>query len=304
MEHHARKNPSMESLSPKLIGMILIILVIFIVGGRLVKTIPAGHVGVVTLFGKVSNKEYSEGIHIVNPLYKWTLFDIRNKSHMEQSSVPTQDQLRTTVDVSVQYNINGKMAPLILRETGTASSAIEVHLVPKLRSVIREQGKTIARAEDFFREETQQILEVSLKDELTIFLEPKGIIVQAVLLRDIVLPPFITKAIEAKKEREQEVEKQKAELERFRTEQEQQIAHAVAKRKASEEQAAQIKVLADAKAYEIEKLNNAIGQNASYIQLQSIEALKAISKDPAAKVYFINGDSPSPLPLMHLGERK
>lgn len=35
---------------------------------------------------------------------------------------------------------------------------------------------------------------------------------------NITLPPFIMRAIEAKKEREQEVEKQKAELERFRTE--------------------------------------------------------------------------------------
>jgi hypothetical protein len=36
--------------------------------------------------------------------------------------------------------------------------------------------------------------------------------------------------------------------------------------------------------------------------LQSLEALKAISKDPASKVYFMDGTSPSPLPLMHLGD--
>jgi len=33
-----------------------------------------------------------------------------------------------------------------------------------------------------------------------------------------------------------------------------------------------------------------------------LEALKAISKDPASKVYFLNGDSPTPLPLMNLGD--
>ena len=48
------------------------------------------------------------------------------------------------------------MAPAILRDTGTVQNAIEVHLVPLLRSALREQGKSIKRAEDFFLEETQQ----------------------------------------------------------------------------------------------------------------------------------------------------
>ena len=35
--------------------------------------------------------------------------------------------------------------------------------------------------------------------------------------------------------------------------------------------------------------------------LSALEALKAISKDPASKIYFMDGDSPSPLPLMNIG---
>ena len=124
--------------------------------------------------------------------------------------------------------------------------------------------------------------------------------VGAVLIRDISLPPFIIKAIESKKEREQEVEKQKAELERFKTEQQQKVALATAESEAAKEQATKMKVLADAQAYEIEKINKAIGNNPNYVKLQPLEALKAISKDPASKVYFMNGDSPSPLPLMNM----
>jgi regulator of protease activity HflC (stomatin/prohibitin superfamily) len=179
-----------------------------------------------------------------------------------------------------------------------------VHLVPKLRSVIREQGKSIRRAEDFFLEETQNRLQATLQSELQSYLESKGVDVEAVLIRDINLPAFITKAIEAKKEREQEVEKQKAELERFRTEQQQKIAAAQAERAAAEEMAARQRVLADARAYEIERVNTAIGSNPSYLKLQALESLQAISKDPAAKIYFLNGDSPDPLPLMHLGESR
>ena len=274
-----------------------------LVGMNFYKTIPPGRVGVATLFGNVQSDEFSQGLHVpVNPLYQWMLFDAREKTHMEQANVPTQDQLQTKLDVSVQYRIDGTMAARILEETGDAESAVRVHLIPKLRSLLREQGKTIARAEDFFQEATQETLQTALTEGLRDFLAPKGIIITAVLIRDITLPPFIVEAIEKKKEREQAVERERAELERVRTELQQQVARAEAGREAAEEEAARKRILADAQAYEITQINNAIARNPAYIQLQSLEALKAISKDPASKIYFMDGSSPSPLPLMHLGE--
>ena len=150
-------------------------------------------------------------------------------------------------------------------------------------------------------EETQQNMQISLLESLENYLIPKGVNVGAVLIRDISLPPFIIKAIESKKEREQEVEKQKAELERFKTEQQQKVALAKAESEAAEEQALKNRVLAATQAYEIEKINSAIGSNPNYVKLQALEALKAISKDPASKIYFMDGDSPSPLPLMNFG---
>ena len=150
-------------------------------------------------------------------------------------------------------------------------------------------------------EEMQQNTQISPLEGLKDYLIPKGVNVGAVLIRDILLPPFIIKAIESKKEREQEVEKQKAELERFKTEQQQKVALAKAESEAAEEQALKKRVLADAQAYEIEKINSAIGSNPNYVKLQALEALKAISKDPASKMYFMDGDSPSPLPLMNFG---
>jgi regulator of protease activity HflC (stomatin/prohibitin superfamily) len=181
------------------------------------------------------------------------------------------------------------MAPDILEATGDAESAVRVHLIPKLRSLLREQGKSIVRAEDFFLEATQDTLQTALTDGLRDFLEPKGITVTAVLIRDITLPPFIVDAIEKKKEREQAVEQERAELERVRTELQQQVARAEAGREAAEQEAARKRILAEAQAYEITQINNAISNNPAYIQLQSLEALKSISKDPASKMYFMDG---------------
>ena len=285
---------------------IFIVLIVFIwFGSSLYQKVPAGYVSVATLFGEVQKEPYEEGLHIpVNPFYDWYFYDVRQKSHLEEANVPSQDQLQTKIQVSVQFQLMNESAPKILQETGGAKDVLSVHIVPKLRSLLREQGKSIKRAEDFFLEETQQNMQISLLEGLSDYLSSKGVKLGAVLIRDISLPPFIIKAIESKKEREQEVEKQKAELERFKTEQQQKVALAKAESEAAKEQASKKRVLADAQAYEIKKINNAIGNNPNYVKLQALEALKAISKDPASKIYFMDGNSPSPLPLMNIGDNK
>ena len=191
---------------------------VFWFGSSMYQKVPAGYVGVATLFGEVNKEPFEEGLHVpVNPFYEWYFYDVRQKSHLEEANVPSQDQLQTKIQVSVQFRLQGENAPKILQETGQAQDVLIVHIVPKLRSLMREQGKTIRRAEDFFLEETQQNMQTSLLEGLKDYLGSKGVSVEAVLIRDISLPPFIIKAIESKKEREQEVEKQKAELERFTT---------------------------------------------------------------------------------------
>ena len=75
-------------------------------------------------------------------------------------------------------------------------------------------------------------------------------------------------------------------------------------REAAEQEAARKRILVDTQACEITRINNAIARNQAYIQWQSLEALKAISRDPASKVYFLDGSRLSPLPLMHWGDTK
>lgn len=290
-----------QAFSSVVFGIFLVIAVF--IGFRSFVSVPAGHVAVATLFGDVRDQPYPEGMHVpVNPLYNFIFYDIREKELKESAGVPSQDQLTTSVDVSIKFRINGEDAPRILQETGTFEDAVRVQIQPKLRSVVREQGKSIVRAEDFFLQETQENLQTAIFNTLRDYLEPRGIICLDILIRDISLPPFITRAIESKKEREQEVEKQKAELERFRTEQQQIIAEAQAKRDAAELESEQRRVLADAQAYEITKLNEAIAKNPAYVQIQALEALKEISSNPSSKIYFLNGESPAPLPLMNMGD--
>lgn len=287
------------------IGIIAVVVVLLIafLGKQLFVIVPVGHVAVATLFGKPQSNIFPEGIHVpVNPLYDWTFFDTRAKTLKESAAVPSQDQLKTSIDVSVQYRIDGSKAIKILQETGRAENAIEIHLKPKLRSLLREQGKTIKNAEDFFSDKTQTLLQGTLQESLSKFLDDKGIIVTEVLIRDINLPVSLQQQIEQKKETEQKVQKEKAELLRKETEAQQIVVQAIAERSAAEQEAERRKLLADAQAYEIKKFNEALSSNPAYIQIQALEALKEISKDDSSKIYFLNGDSPTPLPLMHIGE--
>jgi regulator of protease activity HflC (stomatin/prohibitin superfamily) len=291
-------------LNPKLTAILVVALFVLIFGRQFFHQVPAGHVGVAAFFGEVIDDPFPEGPHFpVNPLYTWRDIDVREKTYkMSGVEVPTRDQLLTKVDMSIQYRLDGSQAPRMYRETGDEEMVVAVHLVPKVRSLVRELGTKIDRAEDFFREETRDRLAIELQAELAKFVGRKGIIVDSVLIRGVNLPPVLTQAIEQKKEREQAVERQKAELERFRTEQQQQVAAAEAERKAAEEQAKRQRILADAQAYEIEVVNRAVANNPAYIQLQALEALKKMSEDPAAKIYFMDSASPQPLPLMHMGE--
>jgi regulator of protease activity HflC (stomatin/prohibitin superfamily) len=290
-------------VNPKLAIIAIIGLLVLMFGQRFFHSVPAGHVGVAILFGQVQDESYPEGLHVVNPFLSWVDLDARDDSFkITQLEMPTRDQLLSKVDLNIQWRLDQSRAAALYRETGDKERMVQVHLHPKARSLIRELGTKIERAEDLFKDEVRDSLASALGTELAAYVADKGIIVESVLLRNINLPPVLAEAIGRKKEREQEVERQRAELERVKLEQEQQVAQAEASRRASEEDAKRMRILADAKAYEISTINKAASGNPAYIQLQSLETLKKMAEDPAAKLYFMDSSSPSPLPLMNIGD--
>lgn len=290
-------------MNPKLAAIAIVALLVLMFGQRFFHSVPAGHVGVAVLFGEVQEHPYPEGLNIVNPLLTWIDMDVRQDSFkISQLDMPTRDQLLSKVDLSIQWRLDASQAPFIYRDTGDKERIVQVHLHPQARSLIRELGTKITRAEDLFKDEVRDELAQSLTKGLRESLGSKGIIIDSVLLRNINLPPVLAEAISRKKEREQEVERERAELERVKLEQEQGVAQAEASRRAAEEDSKRIRIMADAKAYEISAINKAASGNVAYIQLQSLEALKEMSKDPASKLYFMDSNSPSPLPLMNIGD--
>lgn len=235
-------------------------------------TVSAGHVKVASLFGKVQDEPLDEGLHFpINPMLSFKEIDGRQKTHKEMAGVPSEDKLITNVDVSVQFRIIKAKAPDMVRNTGDAEAAIQVHMIPKLRSILREQGKGIKMAQDFFKESVQAKLQNSLQTGLSEFLADQGIQVDTVLIRGVVLPAVINNAIKETKKREQEVIKQAAELERYAMEQDQIIKKAESELKAAKLEAEKKITLADAEAYQIQVVNDQLSKSANYIALKKVE---------------------------------
>ena len=163
---------------PIVIASIVIatIVVLLLLGSRLYVSVPAGHASVATLFGDVRPEPYEQGLHVpVNPLYDWHLYDVRQKSYKETANVPSPGPAPDQRRGERQYRLVQADTPRILQGTGTASDVLAVHLIPKLRSLLREQGKTIKRAEDFFLETTQDSLQTNILEGLRAYLRPKGV---------------------------------------------------------------------------------------------------------------------------------
>jgi regulator of protease activity HflC (stomatin/prohibitin superfamily) len=144
-------------------------------------------------------------------------------------------------------------------------------MIPKLRSILREQGKGVDMSQDFFKESVQRQLQETLQLGLSEFLAPKGLQVETVLIRDVQLPDVIRTAITETKKREQEVLKQQAELQRFATEQDQKVKQAESELKAARLEAQKIKELADAEAYKINVINKTLARSPNYIELKKVE---------------------------------
>lgn len=248
-EYQAEQMRKAKKAGSILVIPVLILLLLFIFTPF--TTIPAGHVGVATLFGKVDPDELNEGFHLINPLKKVQRIDCRNKElTMDKVGVPSQDQLTTEVDVTVKWRVDRTQASEAYKETGNAEALEVVHLRPMLRSLLREAGKEIENAEDFYQANVQVSMQAKILEKLGT-LSSKGILVEEVLLRGFNLPRMIVQGVEDKKRQKQLAEKELQELKRFTTEQEQQQVKAKAEKMAAIEEAEKRVALADAKAYEI-----------------------------------------------------
>src|ERR1700731_1483105 len=97
--------------------------------------VPAGHVGVLTLFGRVTGDVLPEGTHFVNPFKVNNTMSIRTQELKETASVPSDEGLVMTLDTSLLFRLSPEKAAEVFQKIGP--NFLQVVVEPNLRSTIR-----------------------------------------------------------------------------------------------------------------------------------------------------------------------
>ena len=206
---------------PQGIGVIVIAVVVFILLYASVAYVPSGHVGVLTLFGRVTGEVLPEGTHLVNPFKINNPMSIRTQEQKETASVPSSEGLIISLDTSLLFRLNAAKAAEVYQKVGL--NYVDVVVEPNLRSTIRAvtAAHTASALYTGGREEVAQTIQTELEKQL----DGRGVIVENVLLRDVQLPAMLKASIEAKQQAEQDalrmnfvLQKEKQEAERKRIE--------------------------------------------------------------------------------------
>jgi len=215
--------PSMSSLrgaGSKFLTIVVLIFFVIVLFSSVV-SVPTGHVGVLTLFGKVTGEALGEGIHVINPLKSVQKLSIQTQSVKESASVPSNEGLILALDTSLLFHLDRSKAAEVYQKVG--ANYAEKIVEPTLRAAIR--SATSAHTANALYTNARELVQQQIQDELTAQLAPRGVIIENVLLRDVQLPAMLKTSIEAKQQAEQDalrmnfiLQKEKQEAERKRIE--------------------------------------------------------------------------------------
>ena len=101
--YSGREVPRAVAIVPLFIGIVLVL-------ASMVAIIPAGHVGVPILFGKVQDNPLTEGLHLINPLLEVQNMSVRTEAYT-MSSVSREGQLRGDDSITVLSKDGLRMPP-------------------------------------------------------------------------------------------------------------------------------------------------------------------------------------------------
>src|SRR5688572_32627706 len=145
---------------------------------RTLAVIPAGHVGVVDLFGRVSSHPLMPGMRLKNPLARVIRMSVMTRQAKELLEVPYAEGLTMQLEASVVWHLDAARAPEVYRTLGLDYFSVLVE--PEFRAVTRtvtarHDARALYTSE---RERAGQMLTGELRERLA----PRGVVIEAVPL--------------------------------------------------------------------------------------------------------------------------
>jgi regulator of protease activity HflC (stomatin/prohibitin superfamily) len=261
---------------------VLVLGVVLIVVGT-IRVTGATNVGIPVTFGKIG-EPLRPGFHVVAPWTEVTNFSTRLQQS-DMSQIPTEGDRKTpdgvevlsseggrmVLDVTVRYFIDFDKAPELYRQVGSMDGIRERVVRPDVRSLVRDVYSRYSAEEGYSskREIVASEAEKLAKERL----EPRGIRLDALKVRNITLEPNLQTQITAKLEAKQAAERALIDQQKAQTE-------AETRRRVAETDALASVIAAKGQA----EANDIIAKSLSAEILRSKE-IEAIAKNPNTVLY-------------------
>lgn len=267
----------------KIGGLAIMILGVLTSG---IRQIDAGQVGVKSIFGKVQDDVITSGLNFVNPLAVITEIDTKTQNYTMSAQhdegnnqgddairVLTADGLEVVIDLTVLFKVEPNKAPNILRQIG--SDYIDKIVRPVTRTRIRDNAVYYDAVSLYSakREEFQNRIFKTIGSDFN----SRGLVLEQLLIRNIMLPQSVKTTIESKINAEQDAQKMQFVLQKEKQE---------AERKRVEAQG-----IAD-----YQRILST-GLSDKQLQYEQIKAQKELALSPNAKVIIIGGRGNTPIIL-------
>lgn len=207
-------------------GTGLVVVIVFLLSIAMLgfTIIEDGEAGVKADFGKISSEPVGTGWHFYNRIFSWIEnWNIKTQEIKETAQVPSSEGLISTLDLSILYNVPKDKVVFVRTMIGRnyRETVLEPYIRESIRNVISGYEVKALYSEKSRKEIGEKIL-TFLKEKL----DPKGITVQDVLLRDVRLPGAFAQSIEMKLRTEQEGLQKEFELVKARKDAEIEVAKA------------------------------------------------------------------------------
>ena len=269
-------------MKKKLFGFIgvvlaLIIAAIVVMTSCLV-TIPAGHTGIVTTFGRVADYTLAPGMHLKAPMQRIIIMDSRSQKQTIATQAFSSDIQQVDISCSINFSVPSDGCRTLYETVGT--NYYETIMMPRLMENIKSvfANYSAERLIAVRNELSGQVLE-NLTNEMAAY----GITIISLSIEDIDFSDAFTEAVEAKQVAEQtklKVETEQAQqvsVEKAAAERRIITAKSEAEERAilAQADADVARIEADSKAYAIEKEAEANQRLAASLTEALIDYMKA-----------------------------
>ena len=280
---------SRASVAGKITGFVGTALGLVIVISSCFATVPTGHTGILTTFGKVEDTTYEAGVHFILPWQEVVNMDNRVQKLTKDLDAFSSDIQEVTLIYTLNYRIESSQAQKLYKTVGINYETTIIE--PKIEDAV----KTITaqyNAENLVAKRAE--LGDKIEELLTESLSAYNIVVTGTAVENLDFTDEFTNAVEAKQVAEQNKIKAKTEQERQTMEKEEELK----RNEAAAQSAAKVAKTEAEAAAEVAKIQANADLEVSKIQADAAEYAgqkeaaknKAISEsitDKLTQYYYI-----------------